>query len=146
MFLTVTGIRILNQSERFTDWWCGCKKAAVDLQIVMSWCPPRHCPPCSSLLIMLDGASFAFVPHPAITPVFFLVIFFFSLSPLVLSCGLVLSPFLAPSQPGCVSELTSQRSASENQSLAWHDMQETVVRSGRDTHFWQQKARLLRCH
>lgn len=86
----------------------------------MSWCPPRHCPPCSSLLIMLDGASFAFVSHPIISPVFFLVIF-----PLLLLFFLVVffsPPFLLSLSPGVsLSSPHTEISVTESEPcLTWH--------------------------
>lgn len=110
-------------TERCSEWICGSNKAAVDLQIVMSWCPPRHHPPCSSLLLMSEPPLLLFPSPPPPSPLSCSsVLFILSLSLVVSPClGLPLSP-LAPSQPGRVSELTSQSTASENQSLAWHDM------------------------
>lgn len=75
-----------------------------------------------------------FSPPPLLAPVSlpFFCILFFSCSPLTvypLPSLSFFSFFFFPSQPGCVSELTSQRGALQHQSLHWHDM---YVRSSRD--------------
>lgn len=49
------------------------QKAVVDLQIVMSWCPPWHHPPCSSLLLMSEPPLLLFSPS---TSLLFLSLFY----------------------------------------------------------------------
>lgn len=72
----------------------------------MSWCPPRHRPPCSSLLLMSETPLLLFPPLPLLAPVplpFFCILFFScSLSqhtPLPSFFFFALSPGVSPSSP-----------------------------------------------
>lgn len=114
----------LHHPEHLTHRICKSNEAVADLQMVMSWCPRRHHPPCSSLLLMLEPPLLLFSLSLSLFLFLPLQFSFLFLSPFSLSLSLLLS--YAASQPGRVTELTSQSTASENQSLAWHDMLQTV--------------------